>query len=82
MNLPDSDVYPISAFTYYLVWKDLSYMDHVKASVIVSFMWWCIHNGQQYSEGLLYPKLPDGVVVLDEAILRSVVYNGQSIIGG
>jgi len=80
VNLAGYDVYPISAFTYFLVWNDLSYMDQVKASAVVSFMWWCIHDGQQYSEGLLYSRLPHGVVALDEAILRSVVYNGQPII--
>ncbi len=81
VNLPGDEVYPISAFTYYLVWTDLSYMDRTKAVAIVSFMWWCVHDGQQYSEGLLYPQLPAGVVGLDEAILRSITYNGQSIIG-
>jgi len=80
VNLAGSDVYPISAFTYYFVWKDLSYMDQAKATAVVNFMWWCVHDGQQYSESLLYPRLPAGVVTLDEAILRSIVYNGQALI--
>ncbi len=80
-NLPGDDVYPISAFTYYLVHMDLSYMDQAKAIAVVSFMWWCIHDGQQYSESLLYPSLPQGVVYLGEVALRSITYNGQRLIG-
>jgi phosphate ABC transporter phosphate-binding protein len=79
VNLAGENVYPISAFTYYFVWKDLSYMDQAKATAVVNFMWWSVHDGQQYSEGLLYPRLPAGVVTLDEAILRSVIYSGFTI---
>lgn len=81
VNLPGSDVYPISAFTYYLIRMDLSYMDQAKAIAITSFIWWCIHDGQGYSESLLYARLPAGVVALGEAILGTVMYNGRSIIG-
>ena len=81
VNLQGSDVYPISAFTYYFVWRDLSYMDQPRARAVVNFMWWCIHDGQQYSEGLLYPRLPSSVVALGEATLRTIVYNGVKIIG-
>lgn len=80
VNLPGNNVYPISAFTYYFVWKDLSYMDRAKAEAVVNFIWWCIHDGQQYSEALLYPRLPSSVVSLGENMLRTIVYNGQPII--
>ncbi len=80
VNLAGDGVYPISAFTYYIVWKDMTYMGETKAKAVVNFMWWCVHDGQQYSESLLYPKLPTEVVTLNEAILRSITYNGQSII--
>jgi phosphate transport system substrate-binding protein len=80
VNLAGDAVYPISAFTYYIVWKDLTYMGEAKAKAVVNFMWWCVHDGQQYSEGLLFPKLPTEVVALNEALLRSITYNGQSII--
>lgn len=80
VNLPGDNVYPISSFTYLLVYKDLSYMDQARATAIVKFIWWAIHDGQSYSEGLLYPKLPSDIVVLGENILRQVTYQGTSII--
>jgi phosphate ABC transporter phosphate-binding protein len=80
VNLAGNDTYPISAFTYYIVWNDLTYMGDAKATAVVNFMWWCVHDGQQYSESLLYPKLPTEIVSIDEGILRSITYNGQPII--
>lgn len=80
VNLAGDNVYPISAFTYYFVWKDLFYMDKAKARAVVEFMWWTIHDGQQYSEGLLYPRLPSSVVLLDEAMLRNITYSGLPLL--
>lgn len=78
-NLPGDNVYPISSFTYLLIYKDLSYIDQAKAKAIVGFAWWAIHDGQQYSEQLLYPKLPASVVTVGENILRAITYNGSPL---
>jgi hypothetical protein len=47
---------------------------------MLQFMWWVVHDGQNFSEGLEYGKLPASVVTLNEATLRSVTYNGQSLV--
>ncbi len=75
-----SGVYPISAFTYILVFKDLSYMTQLEATTIVNFIWWAIHDGQNYTEALYYPKLPSEIVSLGEAILRQITYQGIAIL--
>jgi phosphate transport system substrate-binding protein len=80
VNLPGKDVYPISAFTYLLIYKDLSYMDSNKAKAVVNFIWWVIHDGQNYSEALLYPKLPTEVVKIGEDLLKQVTYQGKPIL--
>lgn len=80
VNLPGKDVYPIAAFTYILIYKDLSYMDFNKAKAIVNFIWWMIHDGQNYSESLLYPKLPTEVVKIGESLLKQVTYQGKPIL--
>ncbi|MCS7097480.1 MAG: phosphate ABC transporter substrate-binding protein PstS [Candidatus Methanomethyliaceae archaeon] len=80
LNLPGKDVYPIAAFTYALVYRDLSYMDINKARAIVNFIWWAIHEGQNYSEALLYPKLPSEVVKIGESLLKQVTHQGRSLI--
>lgn len=80
VNLPGKDVYPIAGFTYTLIYKDLSYMDFNKAKAIVNFIWWIIHDGQNYSETLLYPKLPNEVVRIGESLLKQVTYQGKPIL--
>ncbi len=80
VNMPGSGAYPISSFTYLLVFKDLSYMTQAKATAIVNFIWWAIHDGQNYTEALYYPKLPSDIVTLGEGILRQITYNGVPIL--
>ncbi|MGC8936913.1 MAG: phosphate ABC transporter substrate-binding protein PstS [Candidatus Methanomethylicaceae archaeon] len=80
VNLPGKDVYPIAGFTYIFIYKDLSYMDFNKAKTIVNFIWWIIHDGQNYSESLLYPKLPSEVVTIGESLLKQVTYQGKPIL--
>jgi phosphate transport system substrate-binding protein len=80
-----AQAYPIASFTYMLVYKDLSgaYGDRLplsRAQGLVAFLWWAIHDGQQYSSALQYPPLPDAVVKLNEQTLRSLTYNGQSLV--
>jgi len=80
VNMPGSGVYPISAFTYLLVFKDLSYMTQAEATAIANFIWWAIHDGQSYTEALYYPRLPSEIVSLGESILRQITYNGVAIL--
>ncbi len=80
VNMPGSDVYPISIFTYILVYKDLSYMDEAKAEAVANFLWWIVHDGQAYSEDLLYPKLPTSIVTIAETNLRQLTYNGRPLL--
>lgn len=80
LNLPGKDVYPIAAFSYFLVYKDLSYMDFNKAKAIVDFIWWTIHDGQNFSESLLYAKLPSEVVKIGESLLKQVTHQGRPLI--
>lgn len=80
VNMPGENVYPISVFTYILVQKDLSYMPEAKAKAIANFLWWIVHDGQSYSEALLYPRLPASVVTIAESNLRQLTYNGKPLL--
>ncbi len=53
--------YPISSFTYLLVYKDLSYMDKDKAQALVGFLRWAVTEGQKYCKDLYYVPLPPEV---------------------
>lgn len=70
VNAPGAKAYPISGFTYILVYQHQR--DAAKGKAVVNFLRWAIHAGQQYAPGLLYAPLPRSVVTIDEAKLRSI----------
>ena len=62
VSLTDTDApegYPISGFTWILVYKDQSYGDRSeeKAKELVKLLWWMTHEGQKYTEPLEYSPL-------------------------
>jgi phosphate transport system substrate-binding protein len=75
-NAPGATSYPISTFTYLLVWASQS--DPHKAEVITTFIWWIVHDGQSYCPKLFYAPLPAGVVTTDEGLIRQINYQGHS----
>jgi phosphate ABC transporter phosphate-binding protein len=84
LDAPGADSYPITTFTYILVYKELyndqSKMNKTAAKALVDFLWWGVHdNGQSFSSGLYYAPLPASVVSLDEATLNSITYNGVAL---
>ena len=83
LNAAGDTSYPVSTFTYLLVYKELNTigtsMTQVKAKALVDFLWWCIHDGQSYASDLAYPTLPSSVVTLDEGAIRNVTYNGVAL---
>lgn len=80
VNLPGENVYPISSFTYFMVWRNMSYMEYNRAKAVVDFMWWVIHDGQNYSEALFYPRLPKEVVRLNEETMRELYWGGAKLL--
>jgi len=51
-----------------------------KAKALAKFLWWAIHDGQQYSTALIYVPLPQNVVAADEQLLMSLNYQGQPLV--
>ena len=82
VNQPGSNSYPISTLTYIMVYKDLSTVTgetQDKANEVLNFLNYVIHDGQQYSAGLLYVPLPDQIKKIDEAGLAQVTFNGGAV---
>ena len=82
VNQPGSNSYPISTLTYIMVYKDLSTVTgetQDKANEVLNFLNYVIHDGQQYSAGLLYVPLPDPIKKIDEAGLAQVTFNGGAV---
>ena len=59
-DAPGADSYPISSFTWLLVYKNQS--DKVKGQAIVKFLKWCLTDGQKFAPPLDYAPLPQAVV--------------------
>lgn len=80
-NTDAPDGYPISSFTYLLLYKNQSYDDRTEASAkaTISLVNYVIHQGQKYAKALGYAPLPPAAVTKAENILKSVTYNGKSI---
>jgi len=70
---PDS--YPISSYTYLLVYQRQS--DAAKGKAIVGFINWMLHEGQQYAPPLAYAPLPAQVVSAGEAQVKTVAIPGS-----
>ena len=84
LDAPGATSYPITTFTYILVYKELyndqSKMNKTAAKALVDFVWWAVHDqGQSFSSGLYYAPLPASVVSLNEATLNSITYNGVAL---
>jgi phosphate ABC transporter phosphate-binding protein len=82
LNTPGEQAYPIVTPTYILVYKELNVvpgMDQNKATQLVQFLWYIVHDGQSLAADLEYAALPSNVVQVDEASLNSITFNGQTL---
>ena len=82
LNTPDANAYPIVSFTYLIVYKELnvvSGMNQNKATALVQFLWYVVHDGQDLAPAQAYAQLPSNVVQIDEATIRSITFNGQQL---
>lgn len=75
-----NDSYPISSFTYLLVFKEQK--DRTKGKMLAEFLWWAIHDGQKYSPELLYVPLPGEIINLNEKSIKLMNFDGQTFIQG
>ncbi len=83
LNAPDPQAYPIVSFTYTLVYQELNVipcMTQDKATELVQFLWWMVHNGQELAPELEYATLPANVVQVNEATIQSITFNGQPLL--
>jgi phosphate transport system substrate-binding protein len=92
INLPDDmkvsltdtdapDGYPISGFTWILVYKDQGYRDRSeeKAKALAKLLWWMTHEGQKYTEPLEYAPLSKKAVEKAEKLIKSITYKSSAL---
>lgn len=71
------DAYPISSFTYFLVYKEQE--NQAKGKALVDFLWWAIHDGQKMTKELLFSPLPQEVITKAERKIKSITYQGKPL---
>jgi phosphate transport system substrate-binding protein len=76
-NADGAGSWPISAFTYVLIYKDQTDASH--GPTLVKFLRWGNHEGQKYCEPLLYAPLPATIQTMVDQKLDSVTLNGGKI---
>ena len=76
-NAAGPQAYPISSYTYILVYKDQK--DAAKGKVLVDFLWWGIHDGEGFAKELQYAPLPADIVKRAEAKINSVTAGGAAL---
>jgi phosphate transport system substrate-binding protein len=69
-NAPGKGVYPISSFTWILLYENPK--DKAQSKVMVEFMKWALTDGQKFAGDLGYAPLPAEVVKLEMDALTTI----------
>jgi phosphate transport system substrate-binding protein len=76
-DAPGPDAYPVSSYTYILVYKEQK--DATKGKALVDYLWWCIHDGEKFAGDLKYAPLPEEIVKRAEAKINSITSGGKPL---
>jgi phosphate transport system substrate-binding protein len=69
-NAPGKGVYPISSFTWILLYENPK--DKKQSQMMVDFMKWALSEGQKFAPALGYAPLPESVVKLELEALKRI----------
>lgn len=81
VNSPGASAYPISAFTWILVYKEQNYGGRTlgQAQALKKLLTWILTDGQTVNEGLSYARLPAPAVTKALVLVGSMTYGGTTI---
>ncbi|MSQ15542.1 MAG: phosphate ABC transporter substrate-binding protein PstS, partial [Dehalococcoidia bacterium] len=74
VNADGDTSYPISGFTWQLVYTKLT--DKAKATALTRLLWWETHDGQKFASDLGYAPLPDPIIKMAEDSIKSITVDG------
>jgi phosphate transport system substrate-binding protein len=72
-----ANTYPISSYVYVLVYREQK--NAAKGKALIDFLWWGIHDGEQFAKPLQYAPLPAEIVTRTEAKINSITSGGQPL---
>ena len=81
-NTTAANGYPISGFTWIIVYRDLKNggLSEAKARQLAKLLWWMTHEGQRFCEPLHYAPLSATTVKLVEKTMKSLTFDGKSLL--
>lgn len=74
------DAYPITSYSYLLVYEDAK--DAVKGEALAKYIWWGLHDGQKFASDLDYAPLPAKVLSQVEARLKELRAGDKKLLSG
>jgi phosphate transport system substrate-binding protein len=77
-NSENADAYPISGFTWILVYQEMA--DQPKALALTRYLWWSVTDGQAFAKELGYAPIPAAVVTKAEDKIRSITSGGTAVL--
>ncbi len=77
-NPAGADVYPISGFSWVIVYQ--AQADQNKGIALAQLLDWMVTDGQKLGADLFYAPLPDQVVTLDRAQIRKITFQGKPLL--
>lgn len=80
-NTEAPDGYPISGFSWILIYKEQKYGDRskAKASAMAKLIRWMLHDGQQLSAAAYYAPLSAHAVSVGDSLMNQVTYDGKPL---
>ena len=75
-NATGNNAYPLSSYTYLLVYKEQQ--NKAKGKTLVDFLNWSIREGQKTASEMLYAPLPPEVVEKAAKKIQAITYPGKS----
>ncbi|HEX9263606.1 MAG TPA: phosphate ABC transporter substrate-binding protein PstS [Candidatus Binatia bacterium] len=75
---PNPAAYPISGFTWLLVYENQT--DAAKGDALANLAWWMLHDGQKYATPLEYAPLKGAAVKKAEALTKKIKVNNQVVL--
>lgn len=70
VNAPGAASYPISGFSWVIVYQNQS--DSSKGQAVANMLFWQTHDGQQYANALNYVQLPTSIVAKDVLQINAI----------
>ncbi|HAL82071.1 MAG TPA: phosphate ABC transporter substrate-binding protein PstS [Mucilaginibacter sp.] len=81
-NTDNPKGYPISSFTWGLLYKEQNYggRSAARAKHALDLLWYVVHDGQKFSAPLNYAPLSKSALKVAEKILKSATFGGKPIL--